>query len=226
MIAFKSLRAGAVGPFSGFRWPRPDAGTPGSWVDSGEPLEMCVRGVHASRSDHLPYWISSELWVVELEEPVIEQGHAVMARRGRLLRLVEEWNGAAGRAFAESCAASACELAGRFLRDAGLLAEAEKLSAAEDIKEAGAIAATLRAETSPPVADILGYATDAAAFAPQEIPALIGHIAARAGGFESTGGVHDDEAYLAGVRSERDRQARWLVEHLGLYQVVGANRSP
>jgi hypothetical protein len=109
LIAWKFLRAGAIGPFSRFAWPTPADGEPGEWVDSaGAPAE-CVAGIHACAVDHLPIWIDAELWVVELADPVERARSKLVAPRGRLVSRVEGWDEATARAFAGACAARAGE---------------------------------------------------------------------------------------------------------------------
>lgn len=98
MIAYKFLDAGGVGPFTGFHWPV------GDWVDAGE-IEPCRSGVHALRARDLPFWLGQELWEIELEGEVLEQGRKVVAPRGRLLRRREEWNGELLDALAGDCLA-------------------------------------------------------------------------------------------------------------------------
>ena len=83
MIAFKFLSAGA-GPFTGFRWPV------GEWVEA-EAIEPCRGGIHACRTQDLPFWLGRELWEIELDGEVVEQERKVVAQRGRLLRRREEW---------------------------------------------------------------------------------------------------------------------------------------
>lgn len=100
MIVYKFLSGGAVGPFSGFRWPTPTSGAPGAWVEAG-PGD----GVHACRPSDLPYWIDEELWVAELSGAVQVTHHQVVAPRGRLLARVEAWRELA-RAFAFDCSAT------------------------------------------------------------------------------------------------------------------------
>jgi len=60
MIAYKFLRSGRIGPFSGYRWPEP-----GAWVDASG-TDPCRRGVHACRTADLPWWLADELWEIEL----------------------------------------------------------------------------------------------------------------------------------------------------------------
>jgi hypothetical protein len=99
VIAYKFLSSGAVGPFSGFRWPTPAGGAPGAWVEA-DPAE----GVHACRRSDLPYWLDEELWVAELSGDVRTADHQLVAERGRLLGRVESWRDVA-RAFGLDCSA-------------------------------------------------------------------------------------------------------------------------
>lgn len=103
MIAFKFLRAGGIGPFTGFHWTR------GTWVDApakgGEGT-----GVHACHIAHLPFWVDDELWTIELAGDVLERKKQVEGRRGRLLERVTAWD---PRAFAGACADRAREYAAR-----------------------------------------------------------------------------------------------------------------
>ena len=88
MTVYKFLCAGGVGPFSGYRWPLPDAGAAGPWVASAPVAGtvVCERAVHACRLRDLPWWLHDELWEAELDGPVTAGRHKVMAPRGRLLR--------------------------------------------------------------------------------------------------------------------------------------------
>ncbi|HEY7455967.1 MAG TPA: hypothetical protein VH703_01725 [Solirubrobacterales bacterium] len=108
-LAYKFLRPGAVGPFSGFRWPCPAHGEPGEWVEAAGGSGLCEAGVHACERRHLPLWIWEELWEVELEGP-LERGIAKLcARRGRLLRRVERWSPRSAKDLAVACARRAAE---------------------------------------------------------------------------------------------------------------------
>jgi hypothetical protein len=104
MTAYKFLRAGSVGPFTGFTW------EPGSWVETGD-VSVCERGVHACRVDDLPFWVNDELWEIELGGDVVESGFKVVAPRGRLVRRVDAWTSEAAQAFGDSAAARARALA-------------------------------------------------------------------------------------------------------------------
>jgi hypothetical protein len=98
--AYKFLREGRVGPFTGFRW------EPGEWVEIGGPV-LCDRGVHACRPGDLPFWINDELWEVELAGEVAEGERKLVAERGRLVARVEGWNADAAQEFGDTSAARA-----------------------------------------------------------------------------------------------------------------------
>jgi len=109
--AFKFLRPGAVGPFSGFAWPVPAAGGAGAWVEASGELGPCGDGIHACEAQNLPLWIWEELWEVELEQLVAPGETKLRARRGRLLRRLDAWSPAAAKALARACAERAAALA-------------------------------------------------------------------------------------------------------------------
>jgi len=98
---FKVLRPGRVAPFNRLVWPEP-----GEWVEA-DGVDPCRRGIHACRLRHLPHWLGPELWEIELDGELVEEGRKVAARRGRLVRRVEGWDAAAARAYVESCIAEA-----------------------------------------------------------------------------------------------------------------------
>jgi hypothetical protein len=110
MIAYKFLRDGGVGPFSGFRWP-PPANGPGPWVDAGDDPRLCERAVHACTVDQLALWLDAELWRVELDGVLSTQHDKLAARRGRLLERVEAWNAETALAFGAACAQRVAERA-------------------------------------------------------------------------------------------------------------------
>ena len=53
VIAYKFLDEGAVGPFTGFRWPARE------WVDAAG-VDPCLEGIHACRVRDLPVWLGRE----------------------------------------------------------------------------------------------------------------------------------------------------------------------
>src|SRR4051812_3218805 len=91
--AWKFLDERSRGIFSGFSWPTPTAvDVPGSWVESSEVIP-CHEGVHACTRKQLAWWMSAQLWEIELAEPLVVKGPKVVAKRGRLVRMIDEWPG-------------------------------------------------------------------------------------------------------------------------------------
>jgi hypothetical protein len=115
--ALKFLAPGAVGRFSGFAWPRPSAHGPGAWVEAADMLASCMHGIHVCLPAHVPYWMDSELWLVELGGERIEASSMVVSRRARLLRPVEDWSESALGEFGEFCLRRARDVAERALRE-------------------------------------------------------------------------------------------------------------
>lgn len=155
MIAYKFLRMGAEGPFTGFVWPLPSGdGAPGEWV-SGDGLRgACAPGVHACRAGDLPIWLCDELWVAELAGPVTEARSKVVAPRGRLLRRVDAWNPQTAAEFCKACAQRTKRHADRVLQ---------------------------AADAGPRVTAAIGYASDAAAvWLGGGAPASVAYMAVRA----------------------------------------------
>jgi hypothetical protein len=200
--AYKFLRAGAIGPFSGFAWPRPAGGAPGPWVEANDPPARCRRGVHACRLDDLPWWLAEELWVVELGGEVVAYAHKVAAPRGRLVRRVDGWTAAARRDYAHECAWRA--------RDRAL--EALGGPAAERLRSCATLAAVESsarelAGDEPEARIALVMAADGALTAVSGLAATGAYIAAHAARHAAGEGA---------MHAERRRQAAWLAERLRL----------
>lgn len=213
MLAYKFTAAGGVGRFTGFQWPVPAAGAPGAWVEAGA-AGACELGVHACRAKDLPHWLAAELWEVELAGDVVEATHKVVATRGRLLRRVPGWPDAAP-AFARDCAARARDLAVSALAGAGLGDLARATGTAATAADLAAVA-TAAADLAPPlVATLCGFASDCAMDIDDGYYAMCAYVAATAFAGWSTGSVRQDMG-APGWAEERARQARWLVDRLGL----------
>jgi hypothetical protein len=242
VIAYKFLGRGAIGLYSGFRWPVPHGGEPGGWVEAEAeaPLAVGERGVHACAPHELVHWIDDELWLVELADPVAERHAVLLSRRGRLLRRIDEWTEAAADAFAESCVWSVRDAALEALRRAGQADAARELAAAGALDRVGRRAAALRRRSGGPAADALAYLADAVELArggrPERygerlasaslpskgaIAANLGFAAAHALGALRAGAAGEPADYEAGVGAERERQRRWLTERLGLEHGFG-----
>jgi hypothetical protein len=108
MIAYKFLRAGGGGVFTGFRWDLPED-QPGEWVDAR--IDPCRSGIHACRISDLPYWAGHSLYEIELDGEVVEADRKLVASRGRLLRRITGWNEKLREAYTRMCADRAHELA-------------------------------------------------------------------------------------------------------------------
>ncbi len=225
MIALKFLGTGAVGLHSGFVWPTPPNRDPGPWVAVDGPLVPGRNGIHACTGPELTSWLDDELWEIELDGAVESSPGLLVAPRGRLLRRSARWNAEAALAFAESCLLS--------IRDAAVSAvgsESERgrsLAAAVELDAVEAM--LLQWSTSD---DALLYLADAVMLArggrpdgvppalagtpsPGAVAANLGFVAAHICGHVAAAG-DEPEAYDAGFKAERDRQASWLRQRLQL----------
>ncbi len=122
MLAYKFLRAGAVGPFSGFAWPQPASADPGAWVEAQPFRGACGGGIHGCNGDHLVYWLNEELWMIELGGEIAASQTKLIAPRGRLIRRVEAWNRGLARRLVDTGIARARELADAATGDGAELA--------------------------------------------------------------------------------------------------------
>ena len=234
MIACKFLSAGAVGLYSGFRWPTPVDGTPGAWVQAEGPLVLGLNGVHAIRASQLVNWLDDELWLTELAGEVEEQEGLVVARRGRLVAPVDAWDAAAARDFTRACVFRAREIAADALARAGHEDEAHALGRLDDVRALQAYAASRAANVDGFAADALAYLADAVELAaggrpdrygahpaadvpasPAAIAANLGFVVAHVGASAVAAALGEPEAYDGGFDGERDRQRVWLVDRLG-----------
>jgi hypothetical protein len=190
VIAFKFLGAGAVAPYTDFRWP-----IRGEWVSA--PVDRADVWVHACRQGALPYWIHEELWRIELEAPLRETRYQVASPRARLLGRVDAWRPPLAREFAEACAWRA--------RDVALSRLPPALhDAIAGTADLGAIAAAAAAPGTLPGA----YLADIARYALQGLPAMTSYIEAVLASWLGGG--------LGAFEAERAWQARWLGGQLGL----------
>ena len=107
-FALKFLKEGATSPVQRFIWPVPRGSRPGKWVEAQGELKVCANGIHAVRLDRgaLEWLDNPELWVIELggERFYDEQGHKLVARKGRLIRRIDGWNETNQRLLATDCA--------------------------------------------------------------------------------------------------------------------------
>jgi hypothetical protein len=201
MLAFKFLREGGVGPFSGFRWPMPAAGDPGEWVVAEPFRSACAWGVHGCDADHLVYWLARELWLVELGGEVVAASRKLVAPRGRLIRRVEDWNGELASAFADACILRAREPVSAALRSEGEAALGDAIAEAPTVAAIAEVVTAARAGGRAGLS--LGYLADALVYSPLD-PAAGMFCAAHAALTEE------------GFHGERAWQSRWLARRLDL----------
>lgn len=232
MKAYKWLSPGGVGLFSDFTWP-----PPGQWVDTQQDVVDCLHGVHALRVEQLLDWIDDELWEVELGGAVTDCESMLVAKRGRLVRRVEEWNEASARSFSDACAHRSAGFAARALRQAGLSQDAERVEAAGDLSAVqNAVAAALPATSDPAVSEVVAFAADMVSLVsggrpdtwgepvsslpavqtPGAVAANAAFVTAHAAGRAAVAAASDETSYGAGFSSERAWQLAWLRENLGL----------
>ena len=202
MIAYKFLRSGRIGPFSGFAWPEP-----GVWVHASRDLVACKRGIHACRPSDLPWWLADELWEIELGGPVQPEEHKIVAAAGRLRSRIEAWTPDCAQAYADACAWRARERAVAALGRAGHEPEAHQLATCTTLDDV-LVAARQLADDIPEARISLTIAGDGAVRALTGAPPTSAYIAAHAA-------MRLDGA--AGYVAERAWQSRWLVERLGLH---------
>ena len=103
MIAYKFLKAGAVGLVSGFQWPKPRGEAPGGWVQARGPVRECESGIHVCRPGDLPYWMFDELWAIEVEGEMVPGLDMLIAPRGRLLGMLPGWSAPGRVRLIEAC---------------------------------------------------------------------------------------------------------------------------
>jgi hypothetical protein len=190
MIAYKFLRAERIGTFSGFRWPEP-----GAWVRATDHPAACRSGIHACRTQDLPWWLSEELWEVELEGEVRIEEHKIVAPAGRLRSRVPRWTPACSQEYADACAWRARDRAVQALSRAEQLREADELARCDTLDAVLSVTRRL-AERVPDGRIILTIAGD--------------------GAFRALTGAPPTTAYAA----ERAWQSRWLAERLSLRDVT------
>jgi hypothetical protein len=221
VLAYKYLCDGGIGLFSGFEWPRPSDGMPGAWVDAEGAIEPCGNGIHACRPADLPYWLSDELWLVELAGEIVEHDRGLVSRRGRLLERVEAWAPDMAAALALDCALHARDTAAATLSqehggEAGALRGHEELPTLSE--RLGLLASSLGegylAHVAAYARDTVQYAITAGAgdFAWAGCTAYVAAVLEGYVACADQARARSDPAYAA----ERARQAAWLEERLRL----------
>jgi hypothetical protein len=215
MRAFKFLDASGATVISGARWPVSAGDGPSPWFES-PAVRPCHEGIHACRLDDLAYWISEELWEVELDGDIVESHRKVVARRGRLVRRLPEWSASVSGELGAWCAWRTRDFAVDVLEDFGESVWASRLRSAESLRDlARAGRDGLEALGATTVTGVsAGYAGDAAALAPTRHLAMGPFAAACAAAHAATRG--EESTYSEAFARERLIQSRWIAESVNL----------
>jgi hypothetical protein len=217
-----SGRKRLLGPFSGFEWRR------GTWERPPETPSPCLAGVHACTARDLPYWLSDELWIVDLEGDVQELDRKLLAPGGRLDRRVDSWTARTAMEFAEDCARRVQASAVEVMRRSGLDRDADRIAAASlSALPAKRRSAALRNvdlaealfEYAREAARGLGGVGTAVGGAPPTDPRYPASTAAARGAAAAAWVAAIAAGRVAGTagrEAERREQAAWLIRRLGL----------
>lgn len=219
MTWYKFLATGAVGPFSGYRWPPPaESREPGEWVTAGNRLDPCRSGLHVCRPADLPFWVHEELYVVDVDGAFSAYESFVLANRARLAYRVE-WGRRTAQNFSRACVWRVRDLAADALERTGRRAEAHRLldcATLDELDETVGWWLAQRGDAS--TGDVTGYVADVLGFAggvedgdgwasATATTAFITAAAARA--------TAREDRSRAAWAAERRRQASWIAELVG-----------
>jgi len=213
--AFKFLDRTGTAVLTGHAWPLPPGAKPGPWVEAAE-VRPCQVGVHACTANDLSYWISEELWVVELDGEIVPGRHKLAARRGRLVRRVDAWRARIAAELATDVAWRSRDLAVDVLHRHGHGGAADRLAACASVRETAALAAGI-ADTVPEASaagTAVLLAADCASFAGGGGAAASPFVAACAAGNAAAGADGAEPVFRAAFHAERSRQSHWIAERL------------
>jgi hypothetical protein len=205
MNTYKFLEEDGTSIWSATPWPLPTA-RPGAWVESRE-VRPCHAGVHACRLEELAYWMRPTMWEIELDGPIVESRHKVVAPRGRLVRRIDEYP-VAVRELGAVAAWRTRDRAVAALRAEGRDQLADRLGECETLSGLEALRADVTDDGSHGSQAAL-MAVDSAQFAPEGPIGASPFFASNAAGYEA-----DD--FDAGFAAERRFQSDWLAQRLGL----------
>ena len=101
---FKVLNVNGL-PYHGGsgRWPLPENGSAGEWLEVRGKLVDCENGLHLCRVRDLPLWFGPVIFAAELDGEWFDAGNKIIARKARLLRQLA-WDDRIARHFACDCA--------------------------------------------------------------------------------------------------------------------------
>ena len=207
MIAYKFLSPGAVAPFTRRVWPQPGPTGAGAWLDA--PDDRAEHGVHACRVRDLSFWLESELWRVELDDPLHEGPRQIIGSRGRLLERIWRWDEEGSRSFAEACAWRARDRAVAALRREAFDEQAELLAGCSTLSDLRSISNEIVARGGGLPASLAGHLAETVDFLFDGDSACSAYISARSAVVAERG---DEDAF----GEEREAQSSLLAQRLGL----------
>jgi hypothetical protein len=215
MLAHAFLADGSVSYPSGFAWPRPAAGKPGAWVTAG--VDAAPDVVRGCRSDQLPYWLDAELWEIELDGQIAEDGHALLGERGRLRARQHGWTDEAAWDFVEACAFRVRDRAAGLLESSGRAGEARELGDCADLPALEGCGSAIGRRGQDEASRLAGFAADVGTYARESAQgALAAGVSAYIAAHALAGGDKTAAGYDERFAAERAWQAAWLADRLGL----------
>ena len=215
MRAYKFLDAQGVTVISGTPWPLPSGDEPGPWVEAPS-VRPCHEGIHACRVEELAYWLSDELWEIELDGEIRAAQHKVVARRGRLVRRLDAWSGGVAAELSTWCAWRTRDAAVDLLNDVGESSWAEQFAQAESLRDVARVArAAVPVLGDGAVSGVAaGFAGDVAALAPTSHIAMGPFVAACAAAHAAVRESDDAAGHADAFAAERRAQSDWIADRL------------
>jgi hypothetical protein len=207
--AYKFLDAKGRSPYTGMSWP-----SPGTWVEA-DTVRQCRDGVHACTPSDLSWWLAAQLWEIELDGDIVETRHKVVARRGRLVRPIDEY-AAAVRALGELSAWRCRDLAVPALRRAGHDTLSHEFAGCTTIDALVALRRTSyeAVDQTSAAGPAATFAADAAFFVERGEPPEAPFVACCAAGHAAVGATGGRAEYDTAYADERVFQSAWLAERL------------
>ena len=215
MRAYKFLDARGVTVISGTPWPLPSGDVRSPWVEAAS-VRPCHEGIHACRVEELAYWVSDELWEIELDGEIRAAPHKIVARRGRLVRRLDAWSGGVSAELSRWCAWRTRDAVVGLLNDVGEPSWAEQFAEAPSLRDVARVArAAVPALGDGSVSGVAaGFAGDVAALAPTSHIAMGPFVAACAAAHSAVREEDDAEGHAEAFAAERRAQSDWIAGRL------------
>jgi hypothetical protein len=209
------LRSGQKASLRETRWPAPEAGAPGAWIEAG--ADAPPDSIQAYPLGELPWYLDEELWEVELGGDLRREGHAFVAERGRLLNRVDAWTPEVAAELVEACAFRLRDACADALARAGLEPEANDLAECTSLDALERVGSAIAGRSADPASDLAGFTADAVVYARDATtPARAAGVASYVAAHALAGGDRSVASYAARFADERRWHAEWLSRRLGL----------